>query len=376
MLTMNSFEAVRVNAHGCLALVVLFLLPPGFVQAQFSHSQPQNRERLERGVRVVPNEASRRVDIIIDGQPFTSYIWPETLMKPVLYPVRTAQGTVVTRAFPLEPRPGESVDHPHQVGLWFNYGDVNGLDFWNNSSARTAEEKTTMGRIVHRRIVSTKNGRASGELEVEMDWLMPDDTPILHETTRFIFRAGQKLRTIDRLTTLTALAGKVIFNDSKEGMLGLRVRRELEQPAKQPILLTDARGRPAAQPVLDNAGVSGQYRNSEGLAGDEVWGTRGRWAILAGEIGEEPITLGIFDHPENVGYPTYWMARGYGLFAANPLGQKAFSTEKKEPAVRELRFTLAPKHSVAFRYRIVILSEAATVGQVEAQYRRFISEVK
>ena len=40
-----------------------------------------------------------------------------------------------SRGFPLEPRPGERVDHPHpQRGSWLNYGSVNGVDFWNNST--------------------------------------------------------------------------------------------------------------------------------------------------------------------------------------------------------------------------------------------------
>ena len=88
-----------------------------------------------QAVTVTAHEADRRVDITIGGQPFTSYIWPTTIKKPVLYPLRTAKGVVVTRGFPLDPRPGERVDHPHHVGLWFNYGNVNGYDFWNNSDA-------------------------------------------------------------------------------------------------------------------------------------------------------------------------------------------------------------------------------------------------
>ena len=99
-------------------------------------------QRKERDVSVVPNEARRRVDIFVDGQPFTSYIWPETLKKPVLYPLNSDDGTPVTRGFPMEPRPGERVDHPHHVGLWFNYGDVNGVDFWNNSTALTPQEQS------------------------------------------------------------------------------------------------------------------------------------------------------------------------------------------------------------------------------------------
>src|SRR6266498_1388567 len=110
--------------------------------------------------------------------------------------------------------------------------------------------------------------------------------------------------------------------------------------------------------------------------GDDVWGTRGRWTMLTGKVGTEPVTLAILDHPQNVGFPTYWMARGYGLFAANPLGQKAYSSDKKETKVRELKFTLQPQQSVTFRYRILILSQAAIPAQIENQYRDFTSETK
>jgi len=36
-------------------------------------------------VDVVKHEAERRVDITVGGKPFTSYIWPTTLKKPVLW---------------------------------------------------------------------------------------------------------------------------------------------------------------------------------------------------------------------------------------------------------------------------------------------------
>src|ERR1035437_2982706 len=70
-----------------------------------------------KGVQVVADEANRRVDITIDGQPFTSYICSTTLKKPVLYPLITDEGVTVTRGYPLNPRPGERVDHPHHAGL-------------------------------------------------------------------------------------------------------------------------------------------------------------------------------------------------------------------------------------------------------------------
>jgi len=42
-------------------------------------------------VAVETRAAERRVDVTVDGQPFTSYVWPDRLAKPVLYPIRTAR---------------------------------------------------------------------------------------------------------------------------------------------------------------------------------------------------------------------------------------------------------------------------------------------
>jgi hypothetical protein len=318
------------------------------------------------GVQIVANEADKRVDITIDGTPFTSYIYPESLKKPVLFPIRTASGTLVTRGFPLDPRPRERFDHPHHVGLWFNHGDVNGLDFWNNSTDIPAARAPKMGTIHHTRVVEAKGGADRGELAVEMEWKTAEGVALLRETTRFIFRGNGDARSIDRITTLTALDSPVVFKDNKEGTLGLRVTRELEQPGTKPELFTDASGKVTNVPVLDNTGVTGLYTSSEGLTGDKVWGTRGRWCMLGGTIGTEPVTLAILEHSSNPNAPTVWHARGYGLFAANVLGRKVFDPEQEE-----LTLTLEPGKSVTYRHRVLILGNTATAQTIEREYQTF-----
>src|SRR4051812_28161016 len=317
-------------------------------------------------VQVTPNEAQRRVDITIDGKPFTSYIWPTTLKKPTLYPLRTAAGTVVTRGFPLEPRKGERVDHPHHVGLWLNHGDVNGLDFWNNSDAIPAAQAGEKGTILPPPLVDAKSGADAGELTVETEWVKPDGTPLLREQTRFVFRGAAGARTIDRITTLTALAERVVFKDNKEAFIGMRVARGLEQPDNKAEIFTDESGKPAGEKTVPTDRVTGQYISSEGLKGDAVWGTRGRWALLSGTVDGEPVTLAILDHPSNPGFPTYWHARGYGLFAANPLGESVFTDGKKH-----LDLTIEPGKSVTFRYRVLILSGAVAPAGIEKEYVAF-----
>ena len=321
------------------------------------------------GVEISVKESDRRVDVTIDGQPFTSYIWPASLKKPVLYPVRTAKGTLVTRGFPLDPRPSERIDHPHHVGLWFNYGDVNGIDFWNNSDAIPAERRPKMGTIVHKAVKVARGGATEGILEVESDWVMPDGSVILKEGTKYVFAGTATTRTIDRITTLQAGATRVAMNDNKEGVLGLRVTRALEEPVTKPEKFTDAQGRPTDVPTLDNTGVNGVYLTSEGIKGAAVWGTRGRWNTLSGKVGDETVSIAIFDAPGNPGYPTYWHARGYGLFAANPLGQKELSGGKDV-----LNFVIEPNQRAVFRHRIHVVTGGLTAEQAEAAWKQFAED--
>ena len=148
----------------------------------------------------------------------------------------------------------------------------------------------------------------------------------------------------------------------------MRVTRALEQPADKAEVFTDASGKATPVPVLDNTGVTGKYISSEGKKGDAVWSTRAKWTLLGGTIEGEPVTLAILDHPSNVGYPTHWHARGYGLFAANPLGDKQFNEPK------DFNFTLEPGKSVTFKYRVLILGGAATPDRIERESKAFAQD--
>ncbi len=333
------------------------------VAAAGAGDQPQPSAK---GVHVIPDPANRKVDVVIDGQPFTSYIYPTTLKKPVLFPLRTAESALVTRGFP--PGAGERTDHPHHVGLWFNYGNVNGIDFWNNSDAIKPQDQDKMGTIVHRGVIGARSGPQKGELEVEADWLGPDQRPLLREHTVYVFRGSPGMRSVDRITTLTALERKITFTDDKEGVLGLRVTRAMELPNEKPEAFTDTSGRPTTVSAMDKSEVTGDYLTSEGKRGVDVWGTRGRWCSLSGRLGRQAVTITILDHPKNPGFPTYWHARGYGLFAANPLGMKALSNGKEE-----LNFVLDPGNSATFRHRVVILSEPASSEHAEKLYQEFVA---
>ncbi len=309
----------------------------------------------QKEVEFIDKPTENKIDVQVDDKPFTSYFYPgeAVLKKAVLYPLRTPNGTIVTRGWPFDSRPGERIDHPHHVGMWLNYEDVNGHDFWNNSTT-PPNPKATYGTIVHTGVTSMKGGKKSGTLIVTANWLDKNGQIMLEETTTYVFGGGKNYFTADRMTTLTAKTD-VLFKDVKDGMFAIRVARQLEHPSKQPDVFTDASGVATKVPVMDNTGVTGNYRNSEGIEGEAVWSKRARWCNLRGQINAEIINVAIIDHPKNTGYPTYWHARGYGLFAANPLGQKVFSNGKEE-----LNLKLTKGQSTTFRYRTVVASEQLT----------------
>lgn len=300
-------------------------------------------------VRFVNHEMQKRVDVLVDGSLFTSYCWPDSVFKPILFPVRNAAGVTVTRGYPLQPRSGERSDHRHQVGIWLNYGNVNGYDFWGNGAEGLRNVK--LGTIKHRSVESVKEGDGEGVLVTTASWVDALGRELLAERSSYHFISDGTNRIIDRITTLTTTDGRVDFHDTKEGFLGIRVARQLEMPSDEEVTLLDAQGVPTKIKVLPNSGVTGNYRSSEGKTGANVWGTRARWMDLYGSIGEEQLSVVVCDHPLNLNYPTYWHARGYGLFAANPFGVKDFTQGKDS-----LNYSLAPGQSVTFRYRIIISS--------------------
>ena len=325
-----------------LFFTVVFILTAGLVMnAQTSK---------EKGVRLVKLDDKQKVEVYVEGKLFTIFQYPNDLEKPFLYPVYAPNGSVITRGFPIEPRKGERVDHPHHIGIWFNHGNVNGLDFWNNSSAIPASKKDSYGHIVVQKIVKAESGK-TGVLEVVSNWDDNKGSALLVENTKYIFSGDKNSRTIDHVSILTALNGTVTISDNKEGMFAIRVDRAFEMPSKESLIFTDDKGNPTTVKATDNAGVTGMFTSSNGLKGDAVWGTRNAWVVLSGVKDNVPVSFGIFDNPKNPGYPAYSHARGYGLFSVNNLGQNSYDSKQKKVV-----YTLKKGESMTLRHRFYVQS--------------------
>ncbi len=315
--------------------------------------------------KIVSDVEKQRIDMLIDGKLFTSYRYEERIRRPVLLPIMSAAGNFVTRGFPIETRNGETINHPHQVGVSFVYGDVNGTDFWNNSPFRTAEELKRMGTIFHRKILKQKAGKGKAELVTESDWISPKGEILLMETSKFTFRLEGTNRIIERETYLTANGQDVTFGDNKEGLFMIHLNRQLQQNNQFPVKVTDEKGNISEAKTGED--LTGEYLNSEGSDGEKIFGTLGRWASVSGKINDENLTVAIFDNRANHNYSSAsMMVRPYGLIALNPFGRKAY-----EPNVNARKFVLEKGKSIKFKHHLVIYSEKVSSQKIEGDFQKF-----
>lgn len=294
--------------------------------------------------RIVEKPAEKKIDVYYGKALVTSYIYFDSLYKTAYYPIATLSGTHVTREYPYVKKAGERTDHPHHVGLFFAHQSVNGHDFWNMSTAIAPSKRINYGTEVHKTAIKlNKQTILSTAI-----WRANDNEDLLREETQMRFSASKKDLIIDRTTSLTALT-EVVFKDEKDALMGLRVARELELPVEGKDRFVLADGSPSESIPNDVTKVTGNYKNSESIIGEAVWGKKATWVCLDGKINGKDISIAIIDDPRNVEHPSYWHARGYGLFAVNPLGKEVFTEGKAK-----LNLTLKKGESATFRYRIVI----------------------
>ncbi len=264
----------------------------------------------------------KNVEILIEGALFTRYDVTTGPNKPYLYPIRALGGKPLTRRWPLEEVAGEERDHPHHRGLWFTHGAMNGIDFWTEGAGT--------GKSVHTRFDGLRSGSVQGSLSARADWIGPDGKKIA-EDTRFVtvtpLPGGNIL--LDFMILVKAVGGPLHWGDTKEGTFALRVPESMK---------------------VDKPG-GGTLINAEGLKNAALWGKKSPWNDYFGPVMGETLGMAIFDHPENLRYPTTWHSRTYGLFAANPFGLHDFDATKKTPKGAGDLITPEGK-SVTFRYRV------------------------
>ena len=181
---------------------------------------------------------------------------------------------------------------------------------------------------MHREFVKSESDGKVATIVTRNEWMNGDKRMFEDERT---LRFGQRAngdRWIDFAITIKATDGDVTFGDTKEGTFAIRVPDTMRVEAKK----------------------GGQIVNDQGLE------TRPRGAFLhRGSITQDrsrarPLGIAIFSHPKSFRPNTRWHVRTYGLFAANPFGQKDFP--KKELA-EQGAYTIKKGDELTLRYRVL-----------------------
>lgn len=265
----------------------------------------------------------------IKGEEFTVFHNAPTQAKPYFWPVKAADGTIITR--PIDPN---EKDHPHHRGMWLSVDEVNDIRFW-------AER----GKIANREVKSSSGNPA--KIHLRNEWLKSEGVPALLEQTTISIYPN---RLITYETTLTRPTNQLVrFDDTKEGFFGIRV----------------------AQSMREKEG--GTVINSEGQKTTaECWGRPARWVDYTGNVNGKTYGVAIMDHPGNF-RPSRFHVRDYGLFSVSPFGEGAYQNDK-EKAKPVILDDATP--SLRFRYGLYVHSGPAADAKVQEAYSQFLQSTK
>jgi hypothetical protein len=290
-----------------------------------------------------------RVRVEIDGQLFTEYVFGDGATRAYCYPILAPDGRPMTRDFPMKDTPGEDRDHPWPRSFWFAHRLVNGVDFWNEGSGDAGRSPQEKGRTVQEGVAETTSG-STGIIRTRDHWIAPDGRLICTDERQVSFHATAAGRFIDFEVTLHARPdAPLLMGDNKDGTMAIRLAQWMTLPHKY---------------QKQDLPGSGHIMTSTGVRDTAAWGQRADWCDYYATHEGTTYGVAIFDHPQNLRHPTWWMARDYGLFGANPFGQHDYEGLKDQPHIGD--YTIPAGGSLTLRYRFYFhLGETATAHVAE-----------
>jgi len=315
-------------------------------------------------------QSEKKLIISYDDQYLTTYNFSDTLYKPFFWPVKTLNGISITRGYPVKPEEGEPADHPHQIGIWFNSGNVNGIDFWNNSDAIPKEKKHQYGKIKVDSFLIRENNSRNVVFEVFSTWKNFEGKILLFENTVFTFNIYDSAWSLTRNTSLLADT-LVSFHDTKEGLYAIRLAREFQFDMDNPEFIVGSDGRISETKSVNNKGKTGMYKGSNGTRGNDTWGTANEWVEITAFKDRDSISVIMIDHPANFGFPALWHARNYGLFSVNNLGRNSYN-----PDLPEIHKDLNKGESLTLKHKLIIKNGGSfKKNEIDKFLKSFYSQI-
>lgn len=212
----------------------------------------------------------KHVSVGPQDKPIMKYRHGDDVIKPYVEHLATPAGVNVLRDSPH--------DHKHHHGLMFAVS-VDDVNFW--------EEFNSFGREVGRKIMPFQSQSPDREgLRQRIEWIGPKDPkPLLMETRTVTIEhiASKEATLLTWHTELRLPAGKKTARISGSPYFGLGMR------------------------FLESMDKDGRFINADGKTGTkETNKERSKWCAYSALADGKPVTIAVFDHPDNLRYPATW----------------------------------------------------------------------
>ena len=267
-----------------------------------------------------------RIDVSINGNLFTQYIFSEDEKYPFFFPVNGPSGFSVTSM--------RNSLYPHHSSLFFGCDRVNGGNYW--------QEGLDRGRIRTLRAEILKTGKDSVVIENECIWSRPGAmSPIKDVRTITITAPSKELYQIDFDITLDMLMDVKIEKTNHSFFSG----------------------RMAPDLSVAQGGTMVNAEGNRGETGDNgTFGKKSSWMDCYGTRNGKTEGMAILQHPSNPWYPAPWFTRDYGFFSPTPMYW---------PADETAGTVLRKGESLHLRYRVLVHGGDTKTAGIAEQFGRF-----
>lgn len=281
-----------------LLAVLLMILPednPAFAQ---------------NAVRIIAEDGT--VSVHVGDRLLLRYRYQNVPFKPCVQKLFSPAGVNILRDAP--------ADHKHHHALMFAV-TVDGVNFW--------EEHQAPGRQLHRPRLDTRaeqhNGASWASFTGHLDWLNP-------RTEELLLKEQRKIKVCP-------------LKDPKVTLLTWQSRFEL--PAgKESATLTGSHYHGLGMRFVKSMDTGGRFTNADGKPGTVFRGderlVRSTWCAYTAEADGKPVTVAMFDHPDNPRHPATWftMTKPFAYLSATPnLHKKPLKIDSGKPLM--LRYAVA-----------------------------------
>ena len=268
---------------------------------------------------------NEKIDILINKNLFTSYLFSEEEKYPFFFPVNGPSTSGVTSM--------RNANYPHHSSLFFGCDKVNGGNFWQEGLER--------GQIISLRADLVPSGDNKVVIENECIWRRPGaNAPIKDFRKITISAPSNELYVIDFDITMEMLEN-VVIEKTNHSLFSGRMDPDL---------------------AVINGGI---MVNAEGAQTEKgTFGLPSPWIDCSGKRGDKMEGMAILQHPSNPGYPAPWFTRDYGFFSPTPMYW---------PKDEKLGSVYSKGDKLTLRYRVIIHSgnhETSNIARHFEAYKR------